>query len=405
MLLNKLRLLTPGPTPLPEEVRLAMARDMIHHRKAAFKALMAEVQAGLKVLFGTAQTVLPLTTSGSGAMSAAVFTLFASGEKLLVVQAGKFGQRFGEIARARGLETAFLTLPWGASVPPEAVAEALDADPAIRGVLVQASETSTGALHPIQQIAAVTRERPNILLVVDGVSAVGISPCPMDEWGIDCLLTGSQKGLMLPPGLALIALSARAWDKAEAVASSAAGGGEWTLDLRAELANAKKNQTRFTSPVSLIVGLAESLKLFLAEGLENVHRKQRALSRMTLAGIEAMGLEPFATDMPAWGLTSVKLPAGIDGQKLLEIAADTYGVMFAGGQDEYKGCIVRIGHMGYVDWGDLLAGLTAFHAAFIELGGCSPSRDFPLAAMQAYRRALGEAPILTYSPRSAAQDA
>ena len=213
-MLNKKRLLTPGPTPLPEEVRLALAQDMIHHRKSRFKEIMQRVQGHLRELFGTTQPVLPLSCSGSGAMTAAVYNLFAPGEKVLVAEAGKFGERWVEIARSRGLECTVLSAPWGRAVKAGDVAAALDADPDIRGVLIQMSETSTGVLHPVREVAAVTRTR-NVLCVVDGISGVSLSPCPMDQWGVDCLVTGSQKGLMLPPGLALLALSARAWDKAE----------------------------------------------------------------------------------------------------------------------------------------------------------------------------------------------
>jgi aspartate aminotransferase-like enzyme len=199
---DKLRLLTPGPTPLPENVRLALARDMIHHRKQDFKDIMNRVQTGLRYLFGTKQPVLTLTSSGTGAMFAAVTNLFSPGERVLVVEAGKFGQRWSEISQAHGLEIVALPLDWGQAVKPRDVENALSRYPDISGVLVQASETSTGVLHPVQELARLCRLK-NKIIIVDGISAVGISPCPMDEWGIDCLLTGSQKGIMLPPDLPL----------------------------------------------------------------------------------------------------------------------------------------------------------------------------------------------------------
>lgn len=180
-MLNKKRLLTPGPTPLPEEVRLALAQDMIHHRKGQFKEIMQRVQGHLRELFGTTQPVLPLSCSGSGAMTAAVYNLFAPGEKVLVAEAGKFGERWVEIARSRGLECTVLSAPWGQAVKAGDVAAALDADPDIRGVLIQMSETSTGVLHPVREVAAITRTR-NVLCVVDGISGVSLSPCPMDQW-------------------------------------------------------------------------------------------------------------------------------------------------------------------------------------------------------------------------------
>ncbi len=385
-MLNKVRLLTPGPTPLPERVRLALAHDMIHHRKSEFKAIMHRVQEQLRVLFGTQGPVLPLSCSGTGAMTAAVHGLFTPGEKVLVIEGGKFGQRWRAIAEQRGLTTVSIEVPWGQAVTPEAVRQALDADPAIRGVLVQLSETSTGVLHPVQALAQLTRSR-DVLLVVDGISGVGLSPCPMDEWGLDCLLTGSQKGLMLPPGLALLALSPRAWSKAETTAS-----GCFYFNLPKERANVEKGQTLFTSPVSLIVGLEESLKLLLENGLDPIYRKQWALTMLTRTGVTALGLELFAPQDFAWGITSVRLPAGVDGNEVVRLAAERHGVYMAGGQDHLKGRIVRIGHMGWVDWADVLAGLHALAASLQEAGGHSGSRDYLEQGLAAYHAALAVDP-------------
>lgn len=385
-MLNKPRLLTPGPTPLPEQVRLALAQDMIHHRKAAFKDIMQRVQDRLRVLFGTEQPVLPLSCSGTGAMTAAVHALFAPGEKVLAVNGGKFGERWGEIARTRGLECVTLDVPWGSAVDPAAVEQALAADPQIRGVLMQLSETSTGVLHPVREVAAITRAR-DVLLVADGISAVGLSPCPMDEWGIDCLLTGSQKGLMLPPGLALLALSARAWRKAEANPS-----GCFYFNLPKERDNVLKGQTLFTSPVNLIVGLDVSLDMLLKDGLDALYRKQWALTMLTRTAVAVMGLEPFAPAHYAWGITSVRLPAGIDGVEVLRLAQEHYGIIMAGGQDQLKGRIVRIGHMGWVDWADVTAGLFALDRCLFAVGGYSGARDYLEQGLAAYEAALAVAP-------------
>lgn len=379
---NKLRLLTPGPTPLPEEVRLALAKDMIHHRKQDFREIMARVQKGLQTLFGTQEMVLPLSASGSGAMTAAVYSLFAPQEKVLVVEGGKFGQRWTEIAKMRGLEPVVLSVEWGRAAQAEVIAQMLAKDKDIRGVLVQVSETSTGVLHPIQDIAKVCHEH-DVLLVADGISAVGISPCPMDAWGIDCLLTGSQKGLMLPPGLALIALSSRAWAKANVLGPSC-----FYFDLPAERKKLEKHETHFTTAVNLIVGLDESLKILLAEGLEAVYKKQWALTMLARTGARAMGLELFAREHYTWGLTSVQLPEGVDGLKVLQIAQEKFGVCLAGGQDHLKGHIVRIGHMGWVDWADVLAGLYAIDRSLVEASGFSGSRDYLEQAMAAYQTAL-----------------
>lgn len=377
-MLNKTRLLTPGPTPLPERVRLAMAHDMIHHRKPAFKGLMTEIQTGLSELFGTKEPVLPLCCSGTGAMTAAVSNLFNPGEKVLVVEGGKFGERWSEICAVSKVTAVPMKVEWGQGVSPQAVLEALENDRDIVGVLVQHSETSTGAQHPVRGIAEVTRKR-DVLLVVDGISAVSITPCPMDEWGIDCLLTGSQKGLMLPPGLALIALSARAWKKAETVAQR-----DFYFNLPKERDNNLKAQTNFTSPVSLIVGLCESLRMFRELGLGEIYRKQWALTMMARKGVEAMGFSLFAREHFAWGVTSVLLPEGLDASVLLGNAADKYGVIMAAGQGHLKQRMIRIGHMGWVDYADLAAGLHALAASVSDCGGHMGSRNYLEQAMAAY---------------------
>lgn len=381
-MLNKLRLLTPGPTPLPEEVRLALARDMIHHRKSEFKKLMGEIQEQLGQLFGTRQPVLPLAASGTGAMTAAVYSLFAPKEKVLVIEAGKFGERWRKIAESRGLEIACLPVRPGEAVDSDRVAAILNDDPAIAGILMQLCETSTGVLQPVRDICWKTTGR-NALLVVDGVSGVGISPCPMDELGIDCLLTGSQKGLMLPPGLSLIALSEKAWRKADAVPP-----GCFYFNLPAEKSKLARGETLFTTPVNLIFGLKASLDLLLREGLDKVYAKQWALSCEARAGATALGLELLAPKHFAWGLTSIWLPEGLDGVKLLEIAEKDYGVCMAGGQDDLRGRIVRMGHMGWVDWGDVLAGLYALAVSILRVGGTLEASDYMRAAMTAYSGAL-----------------
>ena len=381
-MLHKPRLLTPGPTPLPEEVRLAMARDMIHHRKAEFLPVMRDVRAGLKYLFQTVQEVIPLSASGTGAMAAAVSNLFGPGEKVLCIEGGKFGERWGEICDMQGQRAVRLPVVWGKAVDPDEVRQVLDADPGITGVCVQASETSTGVLHPIRDLARVTAGR-DVLLVVDGISAVGISPCPMDAWGVDCLLTGSQKGLMLPPGLAFIACSDKAWAKAATVKPS-----NFYFQLAKEREKVAAGQTLFTSAVGLLTGLRESLRLFQECGLENVFRKQWALTMMARAGASAMGLELLAMDNFTWGLTSILMPLGVASPDVLKTAAASYGVVMAGGQGHLKDRVVRLGHMGHVDFGDVLAGLAALREAFGAHGGFAGCPDVLEKAMEAYRQAM-----------------
>lgn len=383
-MLNKPRLLTPGPTHLPEEVRLALGRDMIHHRKDNFIHLMDRVQSQMQTLFATRQPVLPLSCSGTGGMQAAIDNLFAPGEKVLVVDGGKFGQRWAQIAEKNGLNVQRLDVERGQAVNADDVQAALKQSPDLHGVLVQYSETSTGVLHPIHELGRITADT-NTLLVVDGISGVGISPCPMDEWHIDCLLTGSQKGLMLPPGLALISLSPKAWDRVDRLP-----GTTFYFDLAKERSKWDQKQTAYTSPVNLIMGLEASLDLILAPDLEAIFRKQWALTQMTRAGVQSMGLEPLASTHYTWGLTSFLVPQETDAQAVLQKMATDFNLVLAGGQDELKGRIIRLGHMGYVDWGDILAGLAALtHCLGSDLP--DPGRKDALEqAMTAYTHALAD---------------
>ena len=376
------RMLTPGPTPIPDRVRLAMAAPIPHHRKDAFKQIMAENQTMLKRLFCTEGPVIPLACSGTGAMTASAFNLFEPGEKVLVATAGNFGNRWIDIVKMRGLDPVILRWDAGAAIEPEAVRQALDADPTIRGVFMQISETSTGVLHPVREVASITRER-DVLLVADGISAVSISPVLMDEWGIDCLLTGSQKGLMLPPGMAFAALSPRGWARAEQVRPSC-----FYFDLIGEREVCAKNQTHYTSPISLIVGLNEALKMLFEYGMDSVFQKQWALTRMARTGIEAMGLELFVKDERActWGLTSIILPETMKASPIIAKAWKDCGVILTAGQGELKEKVVRLAHMGWVDWGDVAAGLHALAYSLPE----KPQGAYLEAALDAYHQALIE---------------
>ncbi|MBQ8744198.1 MAG: alanine--glyoxylate aminotransferase family protein [Mailhella sp.] len=376
------RMLTPGPTPIPDRVRLAMAAPLPHHRKDAFKTIMAENQAMLKKLFCTEGPVIPLACSGTGAMTASAFNLFEPGEKILIATAGHFGDRWIDIAKMRGLEATILRWDAGEAIDPQAVREALDAAPDLRGVFMQISETSTGVLHPVKDVAAITRER-DVLLVADGISAISISPVLMDEWGIDCLLTGSQKGLMLPPGMAFVALSPRAWARAEQVRPSC-----FYFDLIAERQNCEKNQTHYTSPISLIVGLHEALTMLFEYSMDKVFRKQWALTAMARAGAEAMGLELFVKNEACctWGLTSIRLPEGVQAGPVIAKAWQDCGVILTAGQGALKDKVVRRAHMGWVDWADIVAGLHALAYSLPE----KPQGAYLEAALEAYHKALAE---------------
>jgi len=387
-MLHKIRLLTPGPTPLPDRVRFALAQDMIHHRSAAYKDILASIQPRLQQLFGTQESVIPLACTGTGAMTAAIHTLFSTRDAILVVEGGIFAERWRKIAEVHDLIVHVLEVPWGEGVQAAQVADILDAHPEIVGVCLQASETSTGVLHPVGEVAAITRKRA-VLCVVDGISSLGIAPCPMDELGIDCLITGSQKGLMLPPGLALIALSDRAWERAKTIKPSC-----FYFNLLGEREQVKKNQSLFTPPINLIVGLHEALDiLFENNTLEAIYSKQWALTCMTRAGVSALGLKLFAPKHYAWGLTSLILPEGINSTQVRKHMLDDHGVLITAGSRHLADSMIRIGHMGWLDYGDILVGLQALGSSLVSCDAsskpCTPSTGNALdIALKAYHAAL-----------------
>ena len=355
-------LLAPGPTPVPARVRLAMAQPMFHHRTPQFSALFAEVREGLRELFQTREDVLVLASSGTGAMEAAIVNCFSPGDEVIVVNGGKFGERWGKLATTFGLAPVEIRVEWGRAVRADQVAEALDAHPRARGVLVQASETSTAAVHPVEQLAAITRHR-DALLVVDGITAVGVYDLPMDLWGIDVLITGSQKALMLPPGLALLALSERAWDRVEKVAQP-----RYYFDLVRERTNQAKNTTAYTPAISLVIGLHEALAMMREEGLINVFARHGRLAAATRAAAEALNLRLVAPDNPSPAVTGIYVPEGIDGSKLFAYLRDKMRVVFAGGQDHLKGKIVRIAHLGYMGVFDTINAVAALEMALRHFG-------------------------------------
>ncbi|MGZ8530390.1 MAG: pyridoxal-phosphate-dependent aminotransferase family protein, partial [Candidatus Binatia bacterium] len=285
-------LLSPGPTPIPNEVVLAMAETMIHHRTPQFNKVFDEAREGLKKLFATKNDVLMLAASGTGAMEASVANLFSPGEKVLVINGGKFGERWFNIANAFGLNPIELKVEWGQAVKVADVERQLKAHPDIQGVMIQASETSTTVLHPVKEIAKLTKNGP--LFLVDGVTAVGVVPLPLDEWGIDVLVTGSQKALMLPPGLGFIALSDRAWEKTKTAKLP-----RFYFDLNLERKNQQKGSGAFTPAVSLIFGVRASLDMIQREGLVNVYARHDRLCRATRAAAKALGLKLLAPDSPS----------------------------------------------------------------------------------------------------------
>jgi len=360
--MKKYQLMAPGPTPVPSQVLLAMGQPMIHHRTPQYDALFAEVRAGLKRLFQTAQDVIPLTCSGTGAMEAAVVNTLSAGDTVAIVRAGKFADRWAEIAQAYGLTAVDLRAPFGETVPPARLAETLRARPEIKAVLTQHSESSTGVLHDVRAYAEITRST-DAILIVDAVSSLGIADLPMDAWGVDVVVAGSQKGLMLPPGLAFCALSERAWKRAETSRLP-----KYYFDLSEERKSLRKNEAHFTPAVGIVIGLREVIAMIEAEGLPNVFRRHDRLARATRAGVEALGLTLFARATPSPALTAVTAPAGVDGEKIVAAFSEQHNITIAGGQGEMKGKLFRLGHMGYAAEFDVIAALSALEQVLADLG-------------------------------------
>ena len=360
--MKKYQLMAPGPTPVPSNVLLAMAQPMIHHRTPEYDALFAEVRGGLKRLFQTTQDVLPFASSGTGAMEGAVANTLSAGDTVLLLRAGKFAERWEEICRAFGVTVVPLSAPFGDTVPAAAFAEALRRHPEARAVLMQHSESSTGVLHDVRGIAAATRDSQAIL-IVDAVSSLGIADLQMDAWGVDVVVSGSQKGLMLPPGLSLCAVSQKAWGHVRTSRLP-----KYYFDFTAEAKSVAKGEAHFTPAVSIMVGLREVLRMLEAEGLANTFRRHDRLARATRAGVEALGLEIFAKATPSPALTPVVAPAGIDSEKILATYSTSHNITIAGGQGEMKGRVFRLGHMGYVAEFDVISALAALEQVLQELG-------------------------------------
>jgi len=356
-------LLAPGPTQVPPEVLLAMAKPILHHRGPEFAALFAEIRQDLKWLVQTQADVLTLVSSGTGAMEAAVSNFLSPGDKALCVNGGKFGERWGRLCKTFGVEATEIKVEWGQAVDPQAVAGALKQDPSIKAVYIQASETSTGVAHDTRAIADIVRSRDQTILVVDAITALGVFDLKTDDWGIDVLVAGSQKALMLPPGLAFVSVSDKAWRFADKAKNAA-----FYFNLKKEREAQQKNQTAYTAGVSLMVGLKEVLGMLKAEGLGNIFARHARLAHAMREGMKAAGLSLFPKQSPSDALTVVCAPDGVDGQAVYKNLREQYGITAAGGQDHLKGKIFRISHMGYIDTFDVIQALAATEMVLKGLG-------------------------------------
>ncbi|OGW52664.1 MAG: class V aminotransferase [Nitrospirae bacterium RBG_13_43_8] len=356
-------LLAPGPTPVPSEVLLSMAMPIIHHRSPDFLPVLDSAKKGLQWLYQTANDVLILCSTGTGGMVGSVSNFFNQGDKVLVINGGKFGERWTKICKSYNLNVDEITLEWGYAIRPELVEEKLQKNQDIKGVFVQASETSTGVYHDVQSLASIVKRYENTLLVVDAISALAAHDLRTDDWGIDIMVGGSQKGLMLPPGIAFVSVSNKAWEKAKTSNLP-----RFYFDFKKERENLAKNQTNFTSPVTLIIGLNESLKMLKAEGLENVFNRHKNLARTTRKAVQALGLELYAKESPSNAVTAVMTPPGIDGQAVYKNLREKYGITAAGGQDQARGKIFRIAHLGYVDKFDVITAIAGIEMVLKGMG-------------------------------------
>lgn len=358
----KKRLLTAGPTPVPEETLLELAQPVLYHRTAEFRQLLGEVLDDLKYVYQTKNTVVPLTSSGTGGLEAAIVNCIPPGKKAICLIAGRFGERWRSLCKAFGVEAVSVTVPYGEAVQPEQLAQALKDHPDAVAVCATLSETSTGVGHDIAAFGKLIAPTP-LLFLVDAISGLGVMECRTDDWNIDVCVTGSQKALMMPPGLAFVAVSPKAWKAVEQNPAPRT----YYFDLKKAGEKLTGNDTPYTPAHTLLRAMRVSLKKIRALGLENILAEQALNAAAARAGFQAMGLELFAA-RPAEGLTVVKVPNGIDGVALLNKLEKQYGLKLAGGQDELKGKIIRLAHMGYIDQFDVLAALAGVELVLHEMG-------------------------------------
>ncbi len=355
----KPRLFTPGPTPVPEETLLELARPVTYHRAPEAKAILAEVAEDLKYVFQTAQPVFTITSSGTGGMEAAVSNTLAPGEKVILCTAGRWGERWRGILKAFAANIVPVEVPYGKAVTPEMLEQALAANPDAKAVFATLSETSTGVGHDIAAFGKLVA-KTDALLVVDGISGLGAMECKVDAWNIDVCVTGSQKALMLPPGLAFVSVSEKGWKKIDATPVRS-----FYFDLRRYKKSLAESDTPFTPANTLIRAQRASLKRIRAEGIENLWARHAKIATACRAGVKAMGLELFA-ERPNNALTVITVPAGVDGSGTLKKLEKTYGFKLADGQDSMKGKIWRLSHMGYTDSFDVLGALSALELVLLE---------------------------------------
>ena len=349
MHIRKQRLLTPGPTPLYPPALHAMMGSDIHHRTDDFRNLYRATLSDLKEVMGTSNDVLVFVASGTGAMESAVSNLFSPGDKVIVCAAGKFGERWAEITKAFGLDVTVLKAEYGEVVAPAQVEASLAAEPKTRGVFVQASETSTGAQHDVEAMGKAVA-KTEAIFVVDAITGLGTMPLDIDGWGMDVVIGGSQKAFMIPPGLAFLSVSPKAWRFAET-----AGLPHYYFDLKKERKNAEKGESSWTPSTSLLLALHEALLYLKSVGMAKLVENAQLLAKATRAAVAELGLRPFAPKSPSSSVTAVEAPDGMDSGVIVKEFRNRFGAIIANGQGSMKGKIFRIAHLGYFDFADLFA--------------------------------------------------
>jgi aspartate aminotransferase-like enzyme len=345
----KKRLFTPGPTPVPENVMLRMAAPIVHHRNPEFMEILTRVHENLKYLFQTKQPVLVMTCSGTGGVEATMISLFSPNDKIIAVNGGKFGERWVDMAKKFTGNCVEIKVKWGESVQPDEMIAVLKANPDAKAVYFTHSETSTGTASDVKALAKAIHENSSALVCVDGITAVGAHEMKFDEWGLDVCVTGSQKGLMMPPGLAFVALSERAIKKLDTGTLP-----KYYFNLKKALKSYEGNDTPWTPAVSLVIGLDESLQMIKAEGIEKIWKRHERLANACRQGCAALGMKLFSNS-PSFAVTPVWLPEGVEWKAFNKILKGENGITVAAGQDEYLGKIFRISHLGYYDELDMLA--------------------------------------------------
>ncbi len=372
--MKKHYLLTPGPTPIPPEVALKEALPILHHRTGEFSAIFADVAEGLKYIFQTKNDVLIMASSGTGAMESSICNLLSPGDEALVASSGNFGDRWAKLLEAYGIKPYVISVEWGKAIDPADIAAQLKAHPAVKAVYTTFTETSTGVSNDVAAIGKIVAATPAVL-VVDTISGLGSQEFRTDDWNVDVNVSGSQKGLMLAPGLAFASVSPKAWKLAEEAKLP-----RFYFDWRKMKKSLATKETPFTPAITLSVALQESIKMIRAQGIENVWKEASLLARAARAGMKALGLELFS-DHPCEVVTSAKVPAGVDGGKIVKMLREEYGISIAGGQGQVKGKIIRFAHMGYIGKADLLVGFACLEMVMTRLG-CKVEKGKAVAAAE-----------------------